>query len=133
MDDVSVFISMRFRLSTLMLICMRFHLCPLSRALSNRCVFDENAQRFSVDRRSKRIEMYAFSNENALVWTGSNTGKHFRRNQNFWKGAKFSCIWNPRIQPGLINTAIFDSMVLSRITGVYTFPGMFHFYYHHDF
>ena len=34
-------------------------------------VFDENAQRFSVDRRPKRIEMYAFSNENALVWTGS--------------------------------------------------------------
>ena len=69
-DDLSVFISMRFRLSTLMLICMRFHLYPLSRAFSNRCVFDENAQRFSVDRRPKRIEMYAFSNENAVVWTG---------------------------------------------------------------
>ena len=52
---------------------MRFHLYPLSRAFSNRCVFDENAQRFSVDRRPKRIEMYAFSNENALVWTGPNT------------------------------------------------------------
>ena len=50
---------------------MRFHLYPLSRAFSNRCVFDENAQRFSVDRRPKRIEMYVFSNENALVWTGS--------------------------------------------------------------
>ena len=49
---------------------MRFHLYPLSRAFSNRCVFDENAQRFSEDRRPKRIEMYAFSNENALVWTG---------------------------------------------------------------
>ena len=49
---------------------MRFRLYPLSRAFSNRCVFDENAQRFSVDRRPKRIEMYAFSNENALVWTG---------------------------------------------------------------
>ena len=49
---------------------MRLHLHPLSRAFSNRCVFDENAQCFSVDRRPKRIEMYAFSNENALVWTG---------------------------------------------------------------
>ena len=49
---------------------MRFHLYPLSRAFSNRCVSDENAQRFSADRRPKRIEMYAFSNENALVWTG---------------------------------------------------------------
>ena len=49
---------------------MRFHLFPLSRAFSNRCVSDENAQCFSVDRRPKRIEMYAFSNENALVWTG---------------------------------------------------------------
>ena len=55
-----------------MLICMRFHLYPLSRAFSNRRVFDENAQRFSVDRRPKRIEMYAFSSENALVWTGPN-------------------------------------------------------------
>ena len=54
--DVSVFISMRFRLSTLVLICMRFHLYPLSRAFSNRCVFDENAQRFSVDRTPKRIK-----------------------------------------------------------------------------
>ena len=51
---------------------MRFHLYPLSRAFSIRCVFDENAQRFSVDRRPKRIEMYAFSNENALVWAGPN-------------------------------------------------------------
>ena len=52
---------------------MRFHLYPLSRAFSNRCVFDDNAQRFSVDRRPKRIEIYAFSNENALVWTGPQT------------------------------------------------------------
>ncbi len=27
-------------------------------------------ERISVDGRTKRIEMYAFSNENALVWTG---------------------------------------------------------------
>ena len=31
------------------------------------CVFDENAQRISEDERLKRIEMNAFSNENALV------------------------------------------------------------------
>ena len=61
--DVNVFISMRFQLYTLVRICMRFHLYPLSKAFSNRCVFDENAQRFSVDKSPKRIEMYAFSNE----------------------------------------------------------------------
>ena len=49
---------------------MRFRFDPLSRAFSNRCVFDENAQRVSVDGRPKRIKMYAFSNKNALVWTG---------------------------------------------------------------
>ena len=38
---------------------MRFHFNPLS----------ENSQRISVDGRPERIEMYAFSNENALVWT----------------------------------------------------------------
>ena len=36
---------------------MRFRFDPLSRAFSNRCVFDENAQRISVDGRRKRIEM----------------------------------------------------------------------------
>ena len=36
----------------------------------DRYVFDENAQCISVDARPKRIEMYAFSNENALVSTG---------------------------------------------------------------
>ena len=33
-------------------------------------VFDENAQRCSLDDKRKRIEKYAFSNENASVWTG---------------------------------------------------------------
>ena len=32
-------------------------------------VFYENAQRISVDGRPKRMEMCAFSNENAIVWT----------------------------------------------------------------
>ena len=48
---------------------MRFRVDPLLRTFSNRCVFDENAQRISVDGRPKRIEMYAFSQENAIVWT----------------------------------------------------------------
>ena len=39
-------------------ICMRLHFDPLSRACSNRYVFDQNPQRISVDRRPKRIEMY---------------------------------------------------------------------------
>ena len=42
---------------------MRFRFDPLSRTLSKRCVFDENAQRVSVDRRPILIEMYAFANE----------------------------------------------------------------------
>ena len=44
----------------------------LSRAFSNRCVFDENAnaKRISVSGRPRRTEMHAFSNENALVRMG---------------------------------------------------------------
>ena len=62
---------------------MRFRFDPLSRAFSNRCVFNENAQienaqLISVDGKPKRIEMYAFSNENALGWTGSKTAKTLR-------------------------------------------------------
>ena len=67
--SVIVFILMRFRPTDT---TMRFRFDPLSRACSNRCVFHENAhaQGISVDGRSKCIEMYAFSNENALEWTG---------------------------------------------------------------
>ena len=43
---------------------MRSRFDPLSRAFSNRCVSDENAQRNSVERRPKRIEMSAFLSEN---------------------------------------------------------------------
>ena len=50
--------------------CMRFRFYPLSRAFSNRRVFDVNVRCISVNRRRKRIEMYAFSKENALVWMG---------------------------------------------------------------
>ena len=39
-------------------VSMRFRFDPLSRAFSNRCVFDENALRISVDERLKRTEMY---------------------------------------------------------------------------
>ena len=45
-------------------ISMRFRFDPLSRAFPNRCVFDENAQRISMDGRPKLSEMCAFSNEN---------------------------------------------------------------------
>lgn len=48
-------------------ICMRFRFNSLSKAFSNRCGFVKNAQRISVVSRPKRTEMYAFSNENALV------------------------------------------------------------------
>jgi len=64
---------MRFRpsgrLSHNNTIRVRFPFDPLSREFSNRCVFDENAQPISVVPMPKRIEMYAISNENALVWT----------------------------------------------------------------
>ena len=60
--DVIIFILMRFRQSTLIRhVSMRFRFDPPSRAFSNRCVFDENAQRISVDGKPKRIEMHAFS------------------------------------------------------------------------
>ena len=57
---------MRFRtVSTVHIntICMSFRLHPLSRAFATRCVFDENAQRMSVDGRPKPIKMYALLNE----------------------------------------------------------------------
>ena len=70
--DVIVFILMRFRPFTLIgYVSVRFRFDPPSRAFSNRCVFDENAQRISVDGKPKRIEVYAFQNENALFWTRS--------------------------------------------------------------
>ncbi len=64
----------RFRVSTLIryvcvFICIhfqqRFQIDAFS--VNTLSVFE----RISVDGRPKRIEMYAFSNENALVWTGS--------------------------------------------------------------
>ena len=54
-------------MSTLIRYVMRFRFDPISRAFSNRSVFDENAQWISVDGRLS--EMYEFSNDNALVWT----------------------------------------------------------------
>ena len=61
--SVIISILIRFRPFTLT-ICTLFRFDPLSRAFSNRCVFDENAQGISADGRPKRIEMCAFSNEN---------------------------------------------------------------------
>ena len=60
------FTSIRFQLSTLKRY-VRCYLDPLSRALSNRCIFYESAGPSSVDGRPKRIEKYAFSNENILM------------------------------------------------------------------
>ena len=50
-------------------VCMLFRFDILSKAFSNRCLYDENAQRItiSLDERPRRIELYAFSNELALV------------------------------------------------------------------
>ena len=60
--DVIVFILMRFRPSTLIrYVSVRFRFDPPSRAFSNRCVFNENAQPISVDGKPKRIEVHAFS------------------------------------------------------------------------
>ena len=54
------FHSMRFRPFTLIRYAYVFVLLHLvSQACSNRCVFDENAQRISADGRPKRVELYA--------------------------------------------------------------------------
>ena len=50
------------------MICMCFRFDPFSRAFSDRCVFDENAQR--VDRMPKRIEIYGLSYESTLLRKG---------------------------------------------------------------
>lgn len=64
-DDVSVFISMCFHLSTPE--TRRFQKAPLLKPFSKVFVFISVFGRFSVDERRKRIKMYAFSNENTLV------------------------------------------------------------------
>ena len=51
------FILLRFRPSRPIRF-VRFHFDPLPRAFSNRCIFDKNALRISVNERLKRIEMY---------------------------------------------------------------------------
>ena len=70
---------------------MRIRFDQLSRAFSNRCVFDQNPQRISVDRRAKRIEMYAFSHENALVRTGPRSKLSFQAPSHF--GMHYNLIW----------------------------------------
>ena len=48
---------------------MHFRFDILSKAFSNRCLYDEDAQHItiSLDGRPRRIELYAFSNEVALA------------------------------------------------------------------
>ena len=73
MADVIVFKRVRFQMSTLIRyvcvsICIhfqqRFQIDAFS--VNTLSVFE----RISVDGRPKRINLYAFSNENVLVWTG---------------------------------------------------------------
>ena len=54
----------------IMYITYSMYFDPFSRAFSNGCIFGENTQHISVDQRLKCIEVYAFSNENTLVWMG---------------------------------------------------------------
>ena len=62
---VNVFILMRFPPSTLIRYVCVFVLIHYQERFQIDEVFGENAQRISVDRRPRSIEMYAFSNENA--------------------------------------------------------------------
>ena len=72
MTDIFVhFHSDAFSIVHTITICMSFRFRPLSNAFLDRCVFDQIAQRSSVDGRLKRIQMYVFSNEDAWLWTGS--------------------------------------------------------------
>ena len=50
---------------------MRFQTSPLLKLFLKVSVFFGVFGRFSFDDRLKRIKTYAFSNENALVWVGS--------------------------------------------------------------
>ena len=73
--SIIVFTLMRFRPFLTVhtnTICMRFRFDSLSRAFLNGYFFRENAQRISVEGMPERIQMYAFSNNNALIWTGPN-------------------------------------------------------------
>ena len=82
MYSIIVFTLMRFRPFLTVhtnYICMRFRFDSLSRAFLNGYVFRENAQRISVEGRHERIQMYAFSNNNALMWTGPNNRATFAR------------------------------------------------------
>ena len=49
-----------------------FRFDSLSRAFLNGYIFHENGQLISVEGRPERIQMYAFSNNDALMWTGPN-------------------------------------------------------------
>ena len=68
---------------------MRIRFDQLSRAFSNRCVFDQKPQRISVDRKPKHIEMYAFSNENALLCTGPRSKTVISGTFPLWNALQF--------------------------------------------
>ena len=71
MADVIVFKSIRFQVFTL----IRYVYVSICIHFQQRFQIDAFSvnTRVSVDGRPKRIEMYAFSNENALVWTEPET------------------------------------------------------------
>ena len=80
--------------------CIRFRIDLLSRAFSNQCVFDENARRISVDRKADiRIEMYALSNENVRVCTGS-------------AAMRLNCLFRESFKSRVLNSRVFFSQGL---------------------
>ena len=71
------------------MICMSIRFDQLSKAFSNRCVSDQNPRRNSVNQRPKRNEMDAFSNENALVWTGPGSKTVISGTFPLWNALQF--------------------------------------------
>ena len=85
---VTVFKNLRFQLSTLETGCFKtihFHNTPLSKPFSTASVVISVFGRFRVDDRRQHIKQYAFSNENALLWSGANTRTQvFPKNEKIW-------------------------------------------------
>lgn len=65
-------------MSTLIRYACNFHLYPLSTSFSDPCVLGV-VECFSVEGKSKRIEMFAFLNDNALVWANPRQTKDFEK------------------------------------------------------
>ena len=105
---------------------MRIRFDQLSRAFSNRCVFDQNPRRIiSVNRRPKRNEMYAFSNENALVRTGPGSKTVISGTFPLWNALQFDLAIKIQQRakkvvsdsPGLVDFAV------GLVNSVFNLPG----------